>query len=335
MRVAVTGATGHIGANLVRQLLADGCQVRALVRDDVRALAGLDVEHTVGDVFDADALASAFAGSDVVFHLAALISITGAQGGRVHAVNVLGTRNVVRACLEAGVRRLVHFSSIHAFRQFPHEEVLDERRAPSDSGPAPAYDHSKACGEREVMAGAAAGLEAVILNPTAVIGPYDFKPSHMGRVLLALARRRLPALVAGAFDWVDARDVCRAAITAARAGRTGERYLLSGTYLSVRGLAALVGEVTGTRAPRMTAPQWLARPGAPLAAAWSRVARTRPLFTPDSLAALRTCNPHISHAKASVELAFTPRPLRDTVADTLDWFVAAGRLPAGLRQAAL
>jgi len=329
--IVVTGATGHLGANLVRQLLADGCKVRALVRDDVRAIAGLEVEQARGDVLDPSALMHALVGAEVVYHLAALISVTGAQGGRVEAVNVLGTRNVVHACLQAGVRRLVHFSSIHAFRQLPRDAALDETRAPSDAGRAPAYDHSKARGEREVMAGIGAGLDAVILNPTAVIGPYDFKPSRMGRVLLALVRRRLPALVGGAFDWVDARDVCRAAVTAARVGRSSERYLLSGTYLSVRGLAALVEEASGVRAPRLTAPQWLARPGAPLASAWGRLRKTQPLFTPDSLAALRMCNPRVSHAKATAELNFAPRPLRDTIADTIAWFVETGRQPAGAR----
>jgi dihydroflavonol-4-reductase len=323
-RVVVTGASGHLGGNLVRQLLAAGESVRVLVYRDARALAGLDVDRVVGDVLDEDSLQRTFSGAETVYHLAAFISISGRQGGRVDAVNVGGTRNVVRACLSQGVSRLVHFSSIHAFSQLPRSRPLGEDRAPSDSRRAPAYDHSKARGEREVLAGVERGLEAVIVNPTAVLGPHDFKPSRMGQVLLDLAHRRLPALVAGGFDWVDARDVCSAAFAAAHRGRAGERYLLSGSYLSVAGLAGLVAEVTGLAAPRLVVPQWLARPFAPVSETWSRMSGSEPRFTRDSLTALRTCNPAISHRKATADLGFAPRSLRDTVTDTLRWFADQG-----------
>jgi dihydroflavonol-4-reductase len=204
--------------------------------------------------------------------------------------------------------------------QHPVSQPLDETRQLSDARPAPAYDHSKAGGERAVLAAVGQGLDAVVVSPTAVLGPYDFKPSRMGQVLLDLRLRRLPALVAGGFDWVDARDVAQAAMAAERSGRTGERYLLSGTYLAVADLAALVAAVTGVKAPRFVVPQPLARPLAPCAELWSHLTGTEPRFTRDSLAALRTCNPAISHAKASEELDFAPRPLRATVADTLAWF---------------
>lgn len=325
----MSGAAGHLGGNLVRLLLAEGHDVRALVRTDIRAVDGLAVEVVKADVLDVVSLGRAFAGVDVVFHLAARISVTGEQGGRVSAVNVLGTRNVVQACLAEGVGRLVHMSSIHAFCQLPKEGALDESRGPSDPGRAPAYDRSKARGEREVLAGVRQGLDAVILNPTAVLGPFDFKPSRMGRVLLALGRGAMPALVDGAFDWVDVRDVCRAALTAASRGRRGERYLLSGSYTSVAALAEEVARATGVSAPRVTVSQWLVRPVAPLASAWSRVVGSDPLLTSDSLTALRTCHPRISHAKAAAELGFEPRRLERTVSDTLEWFVGAGLLPAG------
>lgn len=328
-RVLVTGATGHIGAQLVRALLEDGRRVRALVRQDRRALAGLPVETVPGDVRDPDSIRRALDGVEVVYHLAALISLTGGQGGRVHAVNVAGTRAVVEGCLARGALRLIHFSSIHALSQFPRDETLDERRAAADPRRAPAYDRSKAAGEREVAAGAARGLVATTLLPTAVLGPFDFKPSRMGRVLIDLARGRFPALVQGGFDWVDGRDVARAALAAERRGRPGERYLLSGTYLPLAGLAALVAELSGVPAPRLVVPQWLARPAAPAAAAWARLTGDEPRFTPDSLLALRTGHPRIDHGKAAAELGFRPRPLRETVRDTLDWFAAEGRLDRG------
>ncbi len=325
--VVVTGASGHVGANLVRQLLAAGREVRVVTYGDarsLRSLAGLEVERVAGDVLDEASLTEAFRDAGLVYHLAACISIVGARRGLVEAVNVGGTRNVVRACLAAGVRRLVHFSSIHAFCQSPLDAPLDEGRGPSDTTWAPAYDHSKARAEREVLAGVERGLDALILNPTAVLGPFDFQPSRMGRVLWALKRGAMPALVPGGFDWVDARDVATAALVAAERGRRGERYLLSGTYLSVIGLAALVAEVSGTRPPKLVLPHWLAQGVAPLAELWSGVTRAEPLLTRDSLVALRTGHPLIRHDKASAELGFAPRPLRTTVEDTLRWFSDSG-----------
>jgi dihydroflavonol-4-reductase len=323
--VVVTGASGHLGANLVRQLLTAGRRVRVLVFGETRPFDGLDVERVSGDVLDERSLAPAFQGAGVVYHLAAFISIVGSERARVEAVNVGGTRNVVRACLAAGVRRLVHFSSIHAFRQLPLDEPLDESRAASDTGKAPAYDHSKARAEREVLAGVERGLDAVILNPTAVLGPFDFEPSRMGRVLRDLQRGALPALVTGGFDWVDARDVAAAAIAAEQRGRRGERYLLSGTYLPVRDLAVLVAELSGAQVPRVVLPQWLVRPIAPLAELWSEISGGEPRFTRDSMVALRTGHPRIRNEKARAELGFAPRPLRVTVEDTLRWFRDGGR----------
>jgi len=323
--VVVTGASGHLGANLVRQLLAAGRRVRVLAHGDMRPLDGLEVDRVTGDVLDERSLTLAFRGAGAAYHLAAVISIVGAQRGRVEAVNVGGTRNVVCACLARGVRRLIHFSSIHAYCQFPLDLPLDESRRPSDAGRAPAYDHSKARAEREVLAGVERGLDAVIVNPTAVLGPFDFEPSRMGCVLRDLQREALPVLVDGGFDWVDARDVCAAAIAAEDRGRRGERYLLSGTYLSLAGLAALVAETSGARPPGLVVPQWLARPIAPLAEIWSGLRRSEPRLTRDSMVALRTCNPAIRHDKASAELSFAPRPLRTTVADTLRWFSDCGR----------
>jgi dihydroflavonol-4-reductase len=254
----------------------------------------------------------------VLFRSAANISIVGEQNGLVRRVNVEGPRNVVEACRTCGVRRLVHFSSIHAFAQEPLSQVLDETRGQVNGG-APAYDRSKAAGEREVLAGVASGLDAVIVNPTGVLGPLDFKGSRMGAVLLGMARRRFIALIDGGFDWVDVRDVCAGAMAAEQQGRTGERYLLSGHWRSLRDLALAVQRITGARPPRWDSPMWLARVGAPFVTAWSQLRRTQPLYTSEALVALRA-NRSISHAKASRELGYAPRPIDDTIADTLRWF---------------
>jgi dihydroflavonol-4-reductase len=324
MRIAVTGASGHVGANLVRTLRDAGHHVRALVRANRRGIDGLGLEFVDGDLADGDALQRAFAGAELVYHLAARISIVPGDDAAVQAVNVVGTRNVVAACLAARVGRLVHFSSIHALCPSPHEVAIDETR-PLTSGGVPPYDHSKAAAEREVLAGIERGLDAIVINPTAILGPHDYGPSAMGRVLLDLYHRRLPALVDGGFDWVDVRDVVAGAITAAARAKSGDRFLLSGEHRSVRELAALVEEVTGVRAPRLVSPMWLARVGAPFATAVARIAKRQALFTSHSLHALRN-HQRVSHDKATRELGYAPRPLRDTVVAAYDWFREAGQL---------
>jgi dihydroflavonol-4-reductase len=323
----VTGASGHVGANLVRALLAHGDAVRALVHRDRRALMGLPIEMIDGDVRSTASLERAFAGAEIVYHVAGHISIVSGEWSRLHAVNVVGTRNVVEACLRCGVRRLVHFSSIHALDLAPGRAQIDETTPLVGGDHVPPYSLSKVEGERAVREGMAKGLDAVILNPTAILGPHDYGPSHQGEVLLALARERLPALVAGGFDWVDARDVAQGAIAAAARAPAGERYILSGHWASVRELGALVGSIRGVHIPRLVAPMWLARLGAPLFTAWAELVGARPLFTWVALDALMS-NRNISSAKAAADLDYRSRPLRDTLIDAFQWFAEAGWIEA-------
>jgi len=321
---AVTGATGHVGANLVRALLDDGRTVRAINRQRSRALDGLDIEFVSADVLDADAMRRALEGVDVVYHLAALISIAGDPDGTVRATNVDGVRNTATAALHADVRRFVHCSSIHAF-DLEHPGVITESSARAVRADLPAYSRSKAAGEIELLKAVDAGLDAVITNLTGVLGPFDFAPSHIGAVLLALARRRLPALVAGGFDWVDARDAAAGMIAAEVKGRTGERYLLGGYRQSMVDLAALAERATGVRAPRGVVPLWLARATSPAGLWWARWRGNEPLFTPESLRAL-AADPTVSWVKATRELGYEPRPTQETVDDVYAWFRETGAL---------
>jgi dihydroflavonol-4-reductase len=325
MTVLVIGAAGHVGGNLVRALFAEGRAVRAAVYRDERALVGLDVERVKLDVLDPASLASALRGVEVVYHLAAIIAIAGEQESRVAEVNVHGPRNVATACLEAGVRRLVHFSSIHAFDQLPLDRPLDETRGPAQGPGTPLYDRTKAAGEREILAVVERGLDAVIVNPTSVLGPCDFKPGPMGDVLLRLGLGKMPALVTSGFDFVDVRDVVAGALAAEARGRRGERYLLPGHFATFRELARLMAAASGRRAPRVVSPLWLARVGAPFLGAWCKVSGGRPLYTSESLDILSRSHPNIRGDKAARDLGYKVRPLEETVRDTWDWFRAAGK----------
>ncbi len=325
MTTFVTGASGHIGGNLIRALLAEGRKVRVLVRDDTRAIDGLDVEQVRGDILKPATLASAIQGSDVVYHLAGHISVAGDPGGLMQRTNTDGTRNVVTACLESGVRRLVHFSSIHALSGRPIDEVVDENKPLAESGDIIAYDRTKALGEREILAGVDKGLDAVTVNPGGVIGPHDYKPSPMGEVVLDLCRGDMPALLNGGFSWVDVRDVVQGALAAEKKGRMGERYLLTGHWLPLTDLGNIVAQVSGVRRPRFISPMWLAMTGAPFVTAFSRLTGKRPRFTLESLKVLRN-HRHVSHQKAKDELGFSPRPTIETISDTVEWFKQAGVL---------
>jgi dihydroflavonol-4-reductase len=323
--ILVTGASGFAGGNLVRELLAEHRQVRALVHSDRRAVAGLDVELVEGNVADLNSLMRACNGVEIVYHLAGSISLEMGNWAEIEAINVAGTRNVVEACLRCKVRRLIHFSSIHALQQEPFDRPVDENNLPATAPDYPPYDRSKAAAEREVRAGLQRGLDAVILNPTGIVGPYDFKPSFFGEGVLLMARGWLPTLVEGGFDWVDVRDVALGAIAAEHKAPPGASYILGGHWHSVREVAELTAEFSGRPAPILTVPMGMAQSFAPLVEALSHAAGLRPIFTRATLRALHS-NQHISHARAERELGYFPRPFRETLADTIAWNQEAGRL---------
>jgi len=329
MTVVVTGASGHVGANLIRTLLAQGRPTRALLHTNRQAIEGLDIEVIEGDICDLESLCATFNGAEVVYHLAANISLSMDSWPLLESVNVTGTRNVVEACLRCRVCRLIHFSSIHALVQEPISIPIDESRSLVESPDCPPYDRSKAAGEKEVYKGIERGLDAIIINPTAIIGPYDYQPSHFGEVLLALAKGKLPALVAGGFNWVDVRDVVEGVLRAERWGPPGAKYLLSGHWVSLRDLALMVAEATGVTAPSFVCPMWLARIGTPIITAFNRIAGRRPLYTSVSLRALCS-NRNISHERATRELDYHPRPFQETLIDTLRWFEETGQLTRSL-----
>jgi len=320
MPALVTGATGLVGNNLVRHLLELGRPVRALVFGDDEPLKGLEIERVAGDVCNPVGLTQATRGIDVVYHVAGAVSIDKDQRRTLlEDVNVQGTANVVQACLDSGVRRLVHFSSIHALSYLPKDRPIDETRELAlDGARHLAYDHTKARGELAVLEGVQRGLDAVIVNPVGIFGPYDFLPSTGGELLLQLTGRKLAGLVRGGFYWVDARDVVRAAVLAEERGRRGERYILAGGYATFKSIACWVEEVTGAKPPWLNVPIWLARAAAPLAAWGSRLAGHRPLFTPESIRII-TCHQSIETTKAADELGFRPRSIQESVQDSVRW----------------
>jgi dihydroflavonol-4-reductase len=326
MRVAITGASGFLGGALVRASLEQGAVVRACVHRSTRAIEGLPVERAPISLADGAGLVEAFEGCELVIHAAGFISLLG-QRARLEAANVEGTRRVVTACRAAGVKRLVHVSSIEAL--LPGRSCgrpISEREPPEPDSIPNAYGRSKALAERVVLEAAAGGLDAILVNPTALVGPFDHGPSQSGRAILDLALGRLPALMPGDFDWVDVRDVARGCLQAAERGRRGERYLLSGEVVDLAELARRVAALSGRRAPRLMLPGWLARAAAHLTPPYYWLSGGQPRFSTMSVRLVQA-RYRFDRSKAEAELGYRARPAEETLADTIAWFREAGRLP--------
>jgi nucleoside-diphosphate-sugar epimerase/uncharacterized tellurite resistance protein B-like protein len=332
MRIAITGAGGHVGFNLVRRLLDQRHELRAFDLGGMERLPEA-VERWPGDVCNEAELARCFAGCELVFHLAGVISIDGDRGGLVQQVNVGGARAAANAALASRVRRFVHFSSIQAFDSRAVEGVLDEESPRSVGAHCPAYDRSKHLGEWEVRGAVERGLDAVIVHPTGVIGAEDHGPSRAGQGLLDAARGRMPIVVEGGFDWVDVADVAQGAWLAATLGGRGRSYILSGHYCTMTDLLTLAARCAGASAPLVALPRWLLRPLARLPMLVGRMRGKEPLFTTESLDTLGT-SVRFSHRRAQEELGYQPRPTEKTVNDLVEFFVDAGKLPraAGARR---
>ncbi len=323
MITAITGASGHVGANLVRALLDEGRKVRALVRKDRRAIEGLDIETVEGDLNDPASLMELCKGADVVYHCAAHISITTFDRDLVERTNIEGTKNLLSACMNRKVKRLVHFSSIHAFDSPASHETVDEDSPLCEGNSPGAYDRTKALAQIEVLSAVEKGLNTVIVNPTSVLGPYDYKISRMGATIMDMCLNRIPALPNGGFNWVDARDVAAGAIAAEKKGRNGQCYLLGGHWHHVKDVSAMLARITGNKTPRLVMPLWLCALASYGSLSWAHVRGVTPRFTPY---AIKTIQRHrnISYGKAERELGYRSRPLEETLRDTIQWLKESG-----------
>jgi dihydroflavonol-4-reductase len=327
--VIVTGATGHIGNVLVRELLAGGAVVRALVLpdDDKRPLASLNVEIVYGDITDPESLKAAFTGAELVFHLAGIITIMPGMASLLERVNVGGMHNVIAACRASGVRRLVYTSSIHAIAEPPHGIVIDESQPFDPEHVLGDYARSKARATLllldEIRKG---GVDAVICCPTGVIGPWDYGISNIGQLILDFASGHLKSYVSGAYDFVDVRDVARGLILAADKGQPGRHYIFSGAQVQVPELMAELARDIGYPAPTYRIPTMIARTAGILASVYYRLLRRKPVFTAYSIDVLRS-NSLVSSARAHEEFGFTSRPWQESIRDQVEWLRSEGMLP--------
>lgn len=324
MVALVTGGGGRLGNVLVRRLLDRGQRVRVLEPGGrPESLARLDIEFFQGSVLESADVAKAMEGAEVVYHLAAKIDLSPKKDPRMYAINVDGTRKVVDACLSRGLR-LVHTSSHHALEREPLDEPLTEDK-PLALNEKCAYHRSKAIGETIVLDACERGLDAVIVNPGSMIGPYDFEPSMIGAALIDMYFGRIPVLLELLSDYVDVRDVADGMLAAAQKGRAGERYLLTGDVIPIMEMVALYGELTDAKVPRRAVPLWVGWLLLPFALAGGAVTKKEPFITADMLRA-SVSNQVVSRDKARRELGYEIRPLRDSLTDAVAWYRQRGWL---------
>lgn len=319
MTIAVTGASGHIGNVVCRELIQRGYRAKALIHQNTLPLKGLDLTVASGDLLDIDSMCSFVQGCDSVIHLAALVSIDGAHGGEVKKINVQGTATLIEAMRKTGVKRLLYVSSIHAHISPGAGGQMNET-SPLSIEHGSAYDQSKAKAELLVTTIRKEGFETTIINPTAVVGPYDFKPGFTGELILRLAHRKIPMLTPGGFDWVDVRDVAHAAVDVIDRKIWNNKFLLSGRWRTLRDFAEISCQAAGVSKIPGVVPFWLAYLGLPFVQSWNRLRGEPLLYTRESLRTIIESCPDVSSEKAVETLSWNPRQLEESIHDALNWF---------------
>lgn len=316
----ITGADGHLGSTIVRRLLEKGERVRGLILPGQRPMFPDRAEYVFGDVTDPASLLPLFFNPDgadiILIHTAGLISIADKVTEDLWRVNVEGTENLLALALGYRVRKFVYVSSVHAIPEQPLR-VLSETHSFSADKVQGAYAKTKAMATKKVLEYVKKGLNAVIVQPSGILGPYDVSGNHLVQMVTDYAENRLPACVKGGYDFVDVRDVAEGTIAAAEKGKTGDCYILSNRHYEIKEVFNIIRSIAGGRNLPVL-PVWMAKLALPLMEFIARRRKKRPLYTKYSLYTL-TSNDKFSHAKASEELGYRPRDLYETIRDTLLW----------------
>ncbi|UGT43019.1 NAD-dependent epimerase/dehydratase family protein [Nocardia yamanashiensis] len=322
MKVAVTGAAGFLGTNLLRLLTDRGHEVTAI--DRVQGAAQPGVTWVSGDVLDPQSMRKTLDGAEVVYHLVALITLAH-KNDLAWRVNAEGVRVVAEAAKAVGVRRMVHTSSIHAFNQYSCGGRINERSPRSIDPDLPVYDRSKWQGEIELRKVIETGLDAVICNPTGVYGPVDNTDSRINVTLRDAGRGRVPVMISGGFDLVDVRDVAQGLVLAGERGKTGENYLLGGHFTEMLAATRLAATINGKLKPAFAIPAKVIDALMPvLEPAAKALGSDR--ISKASMGALLSA-PIVEHDKATAELGYRPRPAEETIRDLMAFYNGATITP--------
>jgi len=325
----VTGATGFVGANVARALLAHGERVRALVRptSDATNLAGLDVELATGDLRDEASVRRAVRGCRRVFHVAADYRFWARDPRELYESNVRGTVNVMEACLAEGVERVVHTSTVGTIGLSALPSPCDEQTPLAPGQLTSHYKRSKREAEDAALSYVARGLPVVVVNPSAPVGPWDVKPTPTGKVLVDFACGRMPAVVDTGLNIVHVRDVAEGHWLAAERGRVGERYILGHRNMTLTEILAELAAITGKRAPRLRIPYMVAWTAGAVSTAVANLVTHRPPSVPLEAVRMSRRRMFFDASKAVRELGLPQTPVRVAFEEAMAWFEERGYVP--------
>ena len=317
----ITGAAGHLGNTIIRALKGKDVAIRGLLLPHETGAIQKNVTYFHGDVRDKESLRPLFEhteGYEVsVIHTAGIVDISEHVSPKIYEVNVKGTRHIVELCQEYPIRRLLYVSSVHAIPEGESDSVLHEIQSFSASRVEGGYAKTKAEATQVVLDAARKGLDAVVVHPSGILGPYDSSGNHLVQLVKDYIAGRLPACVHGGYDFVDVRDIANGCLLALEKGRKGECYILSNRHYEIKDVLGMVRKCHGGRRLPVL-PMWMAKASVPVMQFYAKIKKQRPLYTKYSLYTLKS-NDRFSHDKATAELGYRPRDLRQTIKDTVDW----------------
>ncbi|MYC33332.1 MAG: SDR family NAD(P)-dependent oxidoreductase [Chloroflexi bacterium] len=327
--VAVTGAGGFVGGHVCRALVERGYRTIGMTRTGSTRQLPADllerVEMRQGDVLDMTSLDAALKEADVVVHCAALVTVDDNACANTMAVNATGTGNVLQTCLNLGISRVVHVSSVHAYARMRGKVLNGDASLALDA--TLAYPSSKAAGHQAVLQAIAQGrIGGCVICPGPIIGPGDDRPSVAGGLVLDFALRKVPMTINEGFWWSDVRDVADAVASAVSCGKDGKVYFTLGRYAKLAQLARIISRYTGCGPPRLSVPYWVAVAGLPAVRAYAAARRLSPLYTRAALSLARNCPASADDGSARNQLGYTARPLEESIKDTVAWFRQNGDL---------
>ena len=319
--VCLTGATGHVGYAILMELQKhEDKDIRILIRKDSDIFDGLRCEKRKGDITDYESLLRAFEGCDIVYHVAGCIEIKPGNEDFVYNVNVNGTKNVIRACRKAGVKKLVYMSSVDTYVPLPDNEVMREVYTYDPDTLEGAYAKTKAEATALVLAAnGRGGVETVVCQPSACMGPYDFKVSSVGSMIRMFSKGNFPiTMTFGGYNFVDVRDVAYGTVAAGDKAPGGEVYILCNKSVTVDEFIRLLGKVSGHKPPKIKIGKGVVDLAAPIMERYYKTMNKPAIFT--RYAVRKLCsNCNFSYEKAQRELGYNPRPLEQSLAETLQW----------------
>jgi dihydroflavonol-4-reductase len=330
VKVFITGATGFVGSHVAQELSRRGADLRILIRSTSKLenLAGLPAETVTGDLLQVDALRGAVSGCDAVMHVAADYRLWVTDPEKMHATNVVATRELLRIAREEGVRRVVYTSSVATMGFFSDGRLADEATPVSLANMIGHYKRSKYLAEQEAVTAARDGQQVIILNPTTPIGSGDIKPTPTGRIVVDFLNRKFPAYMDTGLNLVDVNEVARTHVHALERGRSGERYILGGENLTLKQLLDKMSAITGLPSPTMRVPHSVAM----AFAVWDQTVTGRlrgrePRATVEAVR-MGKKKMFVSSAKAERELGFQVLPVYAALRSAIDWFRAHGYAPS-------